>query len=73
MKSYSEEIITAFNEWANMSFEESDNETTKDYKNWERKSHEIGNKFENLCKTNRLNYLKVYQELLRHQLIFKIN
>lgn len=73
MKTYSDEIIKAFNKWSNLSLEEPENETSKEYKNWKRKSNQAGNKFEKLCKENGLNYLDVYKELLLPTLSFKIN
>lgn len=73
MKTYSEEIVKAFQKWSNLSVEEPENETTKEYKNWKVRSNKWGNKFEKLCKEQGLNYIDVYSELLNPLLSFKIN
>jgi len=64
MKTYSEEIKNNFSKWIKAIDSEPSESYDPKYKSWKSKEKRCGNNFESACKSEGLNYLEVYKELL---------
>lgn len=69
MKTYSEQIVKAYNNWMSKIDAEPINEWDEGYKNKRLASKRAGDKFEALCKSDGLNYINVASDLCPNEII----
>lgn len=69
MKTYSNQVVKAYNNWMDKISSEPVNEWDEGYKNKRRASKRAGDKFEALCKSEGLNYIDVASDLCPNGII----